>query len=163
MISPNEKLSAGNSENERLPGKGIEAAETDESRGDDCEIPRQQPERSTGRILFDQFGELAKWLTNSLAPPKRKSRRTEDTTGGFRLSALKTTRPDKAKIIYSRIVDHVVPAAWDLLDWLRMWEPAQHESDVPSSDDNHVEIDGEQQDLVTPESYQQFSGLFLHL
>jgi len=112
-------------------------------------------------MILQQFRELAKWLTNAVPVPKRKTRRrTEETAGGFRLSAIKITRPVKAKTIYSRIVDHVVPAAWDLLDWLRVWEPMQHESDMTGLDADHGGMHEEIPDFVPPENYHQSSGLF---
>ena len=101
-----------------------------------------------------------KWLTHSVPVPKRKSRpRTEETGRSFRQQALDITRR-KARAITARIVDHVIPAAWDLLDWLRLWEPSQHESDLASIDDDDAGVEGGIQDFVPPETYQQSSGLF---
>jgi hypothetical protein len=103
---------------------------------------------------------LAKWVTQAVHVPRRKSRRTEDTTGAFRMSARWTTRRDKMKAIYADIVDRVV-VVWDAVDWLRLWEPSGFESDMAGMDLDPDAGAGEfDYGFPPPETDRQSSGLF---
>jgi hypothetical protein len=109
---------------------------------------------------LEQFRELAKWVAQAVHIPKRKSRRTEDTTGAFRMSARRTTRRDKIKAIYAHLVDRIV-VVWDAVDWLRLWEPSAHESDMAGVDLDRDATAGEfDHGFPPPETDRQSSGLF---
>jgi hypothetical protein len=136
-IWPTANRSDDSDRNGKSLGNASES-ETDESRGDIGEIPRQEPKTAPPENLLERFRECAKALAQPLHSWRRKRRRSESEASGFALAANNLTRRTKIKrviervidIVVDRAIDYLAPASWDLLEWLHLWEPQTHHSDL---------------------------------